>query len=107
MLQGSPRTRGDKVTNNRSNRLKIAELTSGVGALVLGVGLGANFASVFSGSTILVIVVGAAMHAWGMFDKNRLERKATGPEPKWETALYWLCWALLAILSGYLVLWRK
>jgi hypothetical protein len=81
------------------NRIKIAELTSGVGALVLGLGLGAQFAAHLNGSAILIIAVGAFMHAWGMLDKRTL-----GTEPKWEKALYWLCWVLLVVLAGYLLL---
>lgn len=91
---------------SKASRLKVAELTSGVGALVLGVGLGANFPEVFGNTAVIIILVGAAMHGWGMFDKHRIEKAATEPEPKWETALYWLCWGLLAILAAYLIFRR-
>lgn len=83
--------------------LRLAELTSGIGALVLGVGLGAQFAAHLSASAIPIMVVGAFLHAWGMFAKHRIETRTAGPEPKWETALYRLCWVLLAVLAGYLI----
>jgi hypothetical protein len=77
------------------NRLKLAELTSGVGALVLGVGLGALLPQWFGGAAGVITVAGLTMHAFGMWDKHRLESLA--PESTtWVVALYWACWLLLA-----------
>lgn len=78
------------------NRLKVAELSSGVGALVLGAGLGALFPSWFAPAAGLVTVSGLALHAFGMWDKHRLEAANETENPLWVTALYWLCWLLLA-----------
>ena len=80
-------------------RLKFAELTSGIGALVLGVGLGALFPQWFSASAGLIVFAGVFTHAFGMWDKHRLEAQAhveTGPLV---VALYWVCWLLLAGVS--------
>ena len=77
------------------NRLKLAELTSGVGALVLGVGIGALFPDWFTASATSIVFAGVVTHAFGMWDKHRLEGQhvATG---RWVVALYWTCWLLLA-----------
>jgi hypothetical protein len=47
-------------------RLKFAELTSGIGALVLGLGIGAMFPQWFSPSAGLIVFAGVVMHAFGM-----------------------------------------
>ena len=87
-------------------RLRIAELTSGVGALVLGLGLGAWFSPWFTPAAGLIAVAGLAMHGFGMWDKHRLESVAHAEGPRWVVALYWLCWFLLAAVLAVLVFWR-
>ena len=76
-------------------RLKFAELTSGVGALVLGVGIGALFPRWFSPSAALIVFAGVVVHAFGMWDKNRLEAQTHVETSRVVTALYWVCWLLL------------
>ena len=78
------------------NRIKLAELTSGVGALVLGIGLGTLFAPWFEQTAIEITSIGLLTHAFGMWDKHRLERQATHIDPTWVTLLYWACWLGLA-----------
>jgi hypothetical protein len=73
------------------NRMKLAELTSGVGALVLGIGIGSLFPE----------------YAFGMWDKHRLESSMVTANPPWVVAVYWICWALLAALVAVLVLVRR
>ena len=85
-------------------RLKRAELTSGVGALVLGTGLGALFARFLGPAALAVLVAGLLLHAWGMYDKHRLERGSDAASVRYAAALYWLCWGLLALLVAYLAL---
>jgi hypothetical protein len=77
-------------------RMKFAELTSGLGALVLGVGLGALFPHWFSPSAGLIVLAGAVAHAFGMWDKHRLEAQRADGTGRWVVALYWTCWLLLA-----------
>ena len=86
-------------------RLKLAELTSGVGALVLGIGLGVTFAQFLSAATggLFITVIGLALHAFGMWDKRRLEGTTAAGSPSWVTAAYWLCWVLLLALAGILL----
>ncbi len=87
-------------------RLKIAELTSGVGALVLGVGLGALFPHWFAPSAGVIVLAGVMAHAFGMWDKHRLEGRGHAPREPWITVLYWVCWLLLAGVVVFLVVGR-
>lgn len=88
-------------------RLKLAELTSGVGALVLGVGLGALFPRWFGPSAGVIAVVGLSLHAFGMWDKHRREALGHAEDPPWVVALYWVCWVLLAAVLAMLLFWRR
>lgn len=83
-------------------RLKVAELTSGVGALVLGVGLGALFPQWFTPAAGVIALAGVITHAFGMWDKHRLEGQAHAVAVPWVTALYWVCWLLLAGVVAFL-----
>jgi hypothetical protein len=89
------------------NRVKLAELTSGVGALVLGVGLGALWPRWFSAAAGVITIVGLCLHAFGMWDKHRLEAMAPAESPVWIVRLYWVCWALLAAVLVMLMFWHR
>jgi hypothetical protein len=54
-------------------RLKLAEPTSGIGALVLGVGLGALSSRRFAPAAGFTAAAGVTVHGVGMWDKHRLE----------------------------------
>ena len=75
-------------------RIKLAELTSGVGALVLGLGLGTLLAGWLQPAAVPATVIGLGMHGFGMWDKHRLEARAGMPPAGWVTGLYWACWLL-------------
>ena len=85
-------------------RIKVAELTSGVGALVLGVGVGALFPAWFARGAVLLAIAGLVLHAFGMWDKHRIEAEDAAEGGPWVTALYWTCWLLLAAVVVVLVL---
>ena len=89
------------------NRLKLAELTAGVGALVLGVGVGGLFPEWFGAAAGFITVVGLSLHAFGMWDKHRLEAQSHANNPTWVVALYWVCWLLLAVVVVLLLLWDR
>jgi hypothetical protein len=80
-------------------RLRLAELTSGAGALVLGLGLGALAGKHLEGFGLPLLAAGAAVHGWGMLDKHRLERRADRQTVWWEPIAYWTCWVLLGVLA--------
>jgi hypothetical protein len=87
-------------------RLKVADLTSGIGALVLGVGLGALFSPLFAPAAGFIAIAGVAAHGFGMWDKHRLEAQAQVESVPWVVALYWVCWLLLAAAVVLLFLRR-
>jgi hypothetical protein len=84
-------------------RVHLARLTSSVGAAVTGVGLGVVLSRFLDELGLVILLLGALIHAWGMFDGMRVEKKAELSRPGWSTALYWLCWCLLAALLVYVV----
>lgn len=87
----------------KAGRIKKAELLGGVGALVLGMGLGLLFSSLLKPYAVPLLIVGLLSHAWGMFDKHRLEASSSLTRLWWADLLYWACWISLLILSAYLV----
>ena len=88
------------------NRMKLAELTSGVGALMLGIGLGALFARWFQQLAVGITSVGLVTHAFGMWDKHRLESQKGESDPTWVPLLYWICWLALTAVVVWLVVAR-
>jgi hypothetical protein len=84
-------------------RLKLADLTSGVGALVLGVGLGALFAPWVGPAAVVATFAGVVVHAFGMWDKHRLEAQTSEDRSPLVLALYWVCWLMLAGILVFLI----
>lgn len=87
-------------------RLKLAELTSGMGALVLGGGLGALFPRWFAPAAGLVALAGVVAHSVGMWDNHRLQAQAPAESGPWVVALYSVCWLLLATAVAFLFVRR-
>ena len=96
------RDRSARKADPEAGRVKKAELLGGVGALVLGAGLGLLLSSFLQPYAVPLLVVGLLAHAWGMFDKHRLEAASPGARPRWAESLYWVCWAALLLLAVYL-----
>ena len=86
----------------KAGRIKKAELLGGVGALVLGMGLGLLLSSFLKPYANAFLLVGLLMHAWGMFDKHRLEAATSGASLWWAELLYWVCWIALLVLVASL-----
>ena len=84
-------------------RLKRAQTTSAIGAGILGAGIGIRFGRVLEPFAILAILMGLVMHAWGMFDRHRLELHAELPRVWWAEVLYWVCWVMLVALLAAVV----
>lgn len=83
-------------------REKLGQLTSSVGAGILGVGIGAMVARPLDGLEPVIIGAGLVLHLWGMIDNHRAD--AGSPQPWWSTAVYWICWIGLAALAVVVVL---
>jgi hypothetical protein len=83
------------------NREKLAEVTSGIGAGILGVGIGIYLADRLVGMAIWFVLLGVTLHGWGMFDRHRSLATATGKLPWWWQGLYAVCWVGLAALLVY------
>ena len=85
-------------------RLKLAEPTSGIGARVLGVGLGALFPQWFALGAGLIAFAGVITRALGRWDKHRLEVQHHAEGGPLVVALYGVCWLLLGgVLVSVLV----
>jgi hypothetical protein len=85
------------------DHLRLAELTSSTGALVLGVGLGAQTGDRLRTLILPLVLVGAAALGWGVYDRRQIGRKEGELDVWW--AAYAGCWGLLGLL-GLAVLGR-
>ena len=79
-----------------TTREKLGQLTSSVGAGILGIGIGAMIARPLDGLEPIIIGAGLVLHLWGMIDNHRAD--ARRPQPWWSSAAYWICWIGLAAL---------
>jgi hypothetical protein len=89
-----------------ASRLRFAEITSSIGAGIIGVGIGVLLASRIGKLAIPTLMLGALLHAWGMFDKHRIERSSSATDPWWSRALCWVCWVALLATALYVGLGR-
>lgn len=87
-------------TDMATERRKRADLASSAGAGLLGFGLGALVAESVATFATLIVLLGGALHGWGMVAKHALEQGAQGREPLWSRVLYWGCWVALALLAA-------
>jgi hypothetical protein len=94
------------IVNQKYSSLKMAELLSSVGAVVLGMGLGLLFSGFLMAYATPLLLIGLLAHAWGMFDKHRLETASAGARIWWTEVLYWSCWAALFALFAYIAMSR-
>jgi hypothetical protein len=82
---------------------KTADLSSGIGAGILGLGLGVLLAEDLQPIAGIVLVLGAVLHGWGMWSKHHLERADAVELPHWRIVLYWICWLGLAAIAVLIV----
>jgi hypothetical protein len=60
----------------------------------------------FAPAAGVIALAGVIAHAFGMWDKHRLEGQAHAPSEPWVTVLYWVCWLLLAGIVAFLIVGR-
>lgn len=82
-------------------RRDAAALLSTTGAAVAGAGVGALLSSALERIATPLLIVGIAAHLGGMVGSRRLQAGGGSKPPRWATAAYWLCWALIAALVLY------
>ncbi len=85
-----------------ASHFKRAELTSSIGAAILGGGVALLFAEALAHFAMTILLVGIFVHAWGMYDKRRVEREFGARRIWWAEALYWICWVAIAALAVYI-----
>jgi hypothetical protein len=88
----------------RAARQKQIDLAASAGAGILGAGVSVLLDTWLHGAAVPLVVIGAALHGWGMLARHQAERRAGAALPHWSLALYWSCWIALLALGGYLVL---
>lgn len=83
-----------------SARIKSAELLSGIGAVVLGLGLGLLTPMPMQRFALPLLGTGVLLHGAGMTLKHRLE---VGERQLqwWELSLFWTCWVGLLATLGW------
>ena len=92
--------------NGLRARLKRAETTSAFGAGILGAGIALLLARWVQPFAIPLLFLGLVMHAWGMYDKHRLDAGSDSTRIWWVEALYWGCWIALVALGIYVAVSR-
>lgn len=83
---------------SQREKLTRVDLLCGVGALVLGMGIGALAAPALGWLAVPLFLIGCLSHGWGMIQKHRIEQLGASGSAAWETALYWGCWAAIAVV---------
>lgn len=91
----------------KTSRERFAELTSSLGAGILGAGIGILLARYVERLGIPLLLLGGCMHAFGMWDMRRMERTGSlSPRPLWSVLLYWICWLALLGMASYSLMRR-
>jgi hypothetical protein len=86
-----------------TRRLGHASTASAVGAALIGTSIGILFHDELLRFFIAIFVLGLGLHAVGMYDWHRIERRGATKPTKWMRALYAVCWVGLAALAAYVV----
>jgi hypothetical protein len=93
-----------EVDGSKSRRLLYLETVSATAVLVLGLGLGALFATLLRPAAVALVITGGVVHGAAMVQRHRLEKMAAERVPWFREALYLACWLLLALLAAYLLI---
>ena len=91
-----------------STTQKLAQSASALGAGILGFGIGAKWGNIISNYALIVVVVGAIFHIWGMYVmqmKNQSKNTATTAKILLISA--WICLIAVIAIIGFLLLTKK
>ena len=84
---------------------KRADLIAGLGAVILGIGIGALPALRLQRDAASLLFAGVLIHGWRMFDKHRFEKANNASNDVWRSKRALLdFWALLGALVVYVIL---
>ena len=81
-----------------------AMLLSTTGAAIAGVGFGILFGERLLSYGAAILAVGLVAHLVGMISNRRSQEAVGYVQATWETVAYWLCWALIVALVGYIAI---
>ena len=93
---------------SNTNTTKLAQSASALGAGLLGFGLGAKWGNIISSYALIVVIMGAIFHIWGMYVmqmKNQSKNTATIARILWISA--WICLIVVIVIIGFLLLTKK
>jgi hypothetical protein len=85
------------------DRQQLGELTTGVGAVVLGIGLGALIGAPLRGFIAWLVILGVLLQGWGILERRRWVLSATRKPPAWWRAIYAACWLGLAAIAVFVL----
>jgi hypothetical protein len=91
-----------------SKSVRLAQSASAIGAAILGVGIGAEWGTPLKSFAILILLIGAIIHTYGMYVtqmKNTTERTSVVAKILWISA--WLCFVALIAMFVYLLFQQK
>lgn len=83
--------------------MRLAQSASALGAGLLGFGIGAKWGEVFTGTTLIsIIIVGAVFHIAGMYVNQMKDAHRAGLVAKTLWVSAWICLLVLVALFVYI-----
>ncbi|QCR25336.1 hypothetical protein [Pontibacter sp. SGAir0037] len=86
---------------NRKDQQRFAQSASALGAGILGFGLGAKWGYIVNDYVLVIMLVGAVLHASGMYVAQM--RNTSSSTDKAARVLWYSAWACLVLLVGLVV----
>jgi hypothetical protein len=86
-------------------RVELAQSSSGIGACVLGIGIGMLFQNFLQFSSSIFLVTGIVLHSWGMITLAKMKDESGRKmfyTNHWIRLGMWICVVLILLLTVYL-----
>jgi hypothetical protein len=87
-------------------KIELAQSASGIGAFVLGIGVGVLFLATVSVAKFAFLAAGIVLHGWGMMALSRMKNTDGSPmfyTNHWLRLLMWVCAVALIALIVFLI----
>lgn len=94
------------VPKRQQLQIELAQSASGIGAFVLGIGVGVLFLGSLGVAKFVFLAVGIASHGWGMTALSRMKNTDGSPmfyTNHWLRLLMWVCAVALIALTVFLI----